>query len=174
MHSLRTTITANQAEGRTTNTCVCCAVCVFILMHVCSTYKYDTRIRIGVECLRACDHAMATMHELQLPLLVFHSTADTLTDPDGSKLLVDTVQVCAEGTGMEGGGQGELGSIGGPGHSQSMLAFILWCSGLCALRAQEGVKDPARHALQSILLFFSWHGCHSDCGQNVTCGRLLR
>ena len=59
----------------------------------CSTFSYDTRVRIGVECLRACDGAMTNMHKLQLPLLVFHSTADTLTDPDGSKLLVDSVKV---------------------------------------------------------------------------------
>lgn len=57
------------------------------------TYKYDTRIRVGVECLRACDSLMANMQKLELPLLVFHSTADTLTDPDGSKLLVSTVKV---------------------------------------------------------------------------------
>lgn len=36
---------------------------------------------------------MSGMHKLQLPLLVFHSTADTLTDPDGSKLLVSTAKV---------------------------------------------------------------------------------
>jgi hypothetical protein len=48
---------------------------------------------VGVECLRACDAVMASMHKLQLPLLVFHSTADTLTDPDGSKLLVSTSKV---------------------------------------------------------------------------------
>jgi alpha-beta hydrolase superfamily lysophospholipase len=38
---------------------------------------------------------MANMQQLELPLLVFHSTADTLTDPDGSKLLVSTVKVRA-------------------------------------------------------------------------------
>lgn len=56
------------------------------------TYKYDTRIRVGVECLRACDSVLASMHKLERPLLVFHSIADTLTDPDGSKLLVDSVK----------------------------------------------------------------------------------
>lgn len=58
-----------------------------------STYGYDTRIRVGVQCIRACDAVMASMHELKLPLLVFHSTADTLTDPDGSKMLYAAVKV---------------------------------------------------------------------------------
>jgi len=67
---------------------------LLLLLH--STYKYDTRIRVGVECLRACDSVLASMHKLERPLLVFHSIADTLTDPDGSKLLVDSVKVCVQ------------------------------------------------------------------------------
>lgn len=58
-----------------------------------STYNYDTRIRSGVELMRACDSVLSRMQQLKMPLLVFHSTKDTLTDPDGSKLLVDSVKV---------------------------------------------------------------------------------
>lgn len=43
--------------------------------------------------MRACDSVLSRMQQLKMPLLVFHSTKDTLTDPDGSKLLVDSVKV---------------------------------------------------------------------------------
>jgi alpha-beta hydrolase superfamily lysophospholipase len=66
-----------------------------------STYGYDTRVRVGVECLRACDGAAAAMHRLTLPLLVFHSSKDTLTDPDGSKALHAAAKVTGGGGGQQ-------------------------------------------------------------------------
>eukprot|EP00878_Enallax_costatus_P013172 GHUV01013769.1.p1 GENE.GHUV01013769.1~~GHUV01013769.1.p1 ORF type:complete len:163 (+),score=46.27 GHUV01013769.1:797-1285(+) len=52
------------------------------------TYHYNTRVRVGVECLRACDRLLARMHGLEVPFMVVHSVKDDMTDPDGSKLLV--------------------------------------------------------------------------------------
>lgn len=56
-------------------------------------YHFDARVRVGVECIRACDAALAGMHRLSCPLLVAHSERDDMTDPDGSKLLVATAKV---------------------------------------------------------------------------------
>ncbi|WIA30766.1 hypothetical protein OEZ86_000826 [Tetradesmus obliquus] len=52
------------------------------------TYHYNTRVRMGVECNRMCDTVLREMHQLACPLLVVHSIKDNMTDPDGSKMLV--------------------------------------------------------------------------------------
>lgn len=57
------------------------------------TYHYNTRVRVGVECLRACDRLLANMHKLDVPFKVVHSVKDDMTDPDGSKLLVQQAKV---------------------------------------------------------------------------------
>eukprot|EP00878_Enallax_costatus_P021616 GHUV01022901.1.p1 GENE.GHUV01022901.1~~GHUV01022901.1.p1 ORF type:complete len:168 (-),score=33.94 GHUV01022901.1:663-1166(-) len=57
------------------------------------TYHYNTRVRVGVECLRACDRLLARMHGLEVPFMVVHSVKDDMTDPDGSKLLVQQAKV---------------------------------------------------------------------------------
>lgn len=57
------------------------------------TYHHNTRVRVGVECLRAADRLMANLHNLDVPFLVIHSQKDDMTDPDGSKLLVQQAKV---------------------------------------------------------------------------------
>jgi hypothetical protein len=42
-----------------------------------------------------CDKVLRGMHQLACPLFVVHSTKDNMTDPDGSKLLVDAAKVGA-------------------------------------------------------------------------------
>jgi hypothetical protein len=61
------------------------------------TYSYPLRVRIGVECVTACDDLCAKMHQLQLPLLAVHSEFDTMTDPEGSKQLYARAQVGGDG-----------------------------------------------------------------------------
>lgn len=46
-------------------------------------------MRNAAEYLRATEHVMAHLHHLQLPLLSFHSENDTMTDPDGSRALIE-------------------------------------------------------------------------------------
>jgi esterase/lipase len=48
---------------------------------------------MGVECNRMCDKVLRDMHQLACPLLVVHSIKDNMTDPDGSKVLVNAAQV---------------------------------------------------------------------------------
>ncbi|KAI8465248.1 MAG: Alpha/Beta hydrolase protein [Monoraphidium minutum] len=52
------------------------------------TYHYPTRVRIAAQLLAACDWLGPRMRGVAAPLLVFHSENDTMTDPDGSKLLL--------------------------------------------------------------------------------------
>ena len=60
------------------------------------TYSYPLRVRIGVECMAACDDLCGKMHLLKLPLLAVHSLKDTMTDPEGSKQLCARAQVRQE------------------------------------------------------------------------------
>jgi esterase/lipase len=48
---------------------------------------------MGVECNRMCDTVLRDMHQLACPLFVVHSTKDNMTDPDGSKMLVNAAKV---------------------------------------------------------------------------------
>ncbi|KAK9850770.1 hypothetical protein WJX84_004174 [Apatococcus fuscideae] len=46
-----------------------------------------TRVRVASEYLRASKNVLKRMHTFTFPFLCFHSEEDTLTDPEGSKLL---------------------------------------------------------------------------------------
>lgn len=59
------------------------------------TYHYDTRVRVGVECLRACGRLLARIPQLDVPFMVVHSVKDDMTDPNGSKLLAKQAKVRA-------------------------------------------------------------------------------
>lgn len=48
-------------------------------------YVGGTRARTGSEILKACQFFEAHFHEVVAPLLIFHGTADELTDPEGSR-----------------------------------------------------------------------------------------
>jgi alpha-beta hydrolase superfamily lysophospholipase len=52
-------------------------------------YYGRTLARTGYEMLEASARLRATMHRLRLPLYVTHGTADRLTDPAGSRALVE-------------------------------------------------------------------------------------
>lgn len=51
------------------------------------TMHSHTRIRNAYEFIQACSRTMERLHEIDAPFLVFHSEADTMCDPDGSKAL---------------------------------------------------------------------------------------
>ncbi len=54
-----------------------------------------TRVRVASEYLRATKKVLNRMHTYCFPFLCFHSEQDTLTDPEGSKLLLERSQVRA-------------------------------------------------------------------------------
>lgn len=50
-------------------------------------YHKGTLAKTGAEIIRATQKIQAKMEMLRLPMLIFHGTADGLTDPEGSKQL---------------------------------------------------------------------------------------
>ncbi len=50
-------------------------------------YHKGTLAKTGAEIIRATQKIQAKMEMLRLPMLIFHGTADRLTDPEGSKQL---------------------------------------------------------------------------------------
>lgn len=56
-------------------------------------YHGRTKARMGAELLRAGDEARSRLHELAVPFLVFHGTADPLATPAWSKRLYERAAV---------------------------------------------------------------------------------
>ena len=52
-------------------------------------YSGGLRPRVGAEVLRVAEHVQAHADALTLPLYLFHGTGDTITDPEGSRLLYE-------------------------------------------------------------------------------------
>mmetsp|Transcript_23017 Transcript_23017/g.39555 ORF Transcript_23017/g.39555 Transcript_23017/m.39555 type:complete len:431 (+) Transcript_23017:190-1482(+) len=50
-------------------------------------YKGPVRARTGYELIKTADNIQANMHTITVPFLVMHGTADSTTDPEGSKSL---------------------------------------------------------------------------------------
>ncbi len=55
-------------------------------------YQGATRARTGAEILNAMQRIQAEADKLTLPLLIFHGTADRITDPAGSQLVYERAQ----------------------------------------------------------------------------------
>ena len=55
-------------------------------------YQGATRARTGAEILNAMQRIQAAAYKLTLPLLIFHGTADRITDPAGSQMVYDRAQ----------------------------------------------------------------------------------
>ncbi len=55
-------------------------------------YHGRVQARTGAELLRACQRIQARQHELEMPFLVIHGTADALTSPDASQRLYDAAR----------------------------------------------------------------------------------
>lgn len=54
----------------------------------------NTRVRNASEYLKATEYAMNNLDKIELPMILFHSENDTMTDSDGSKQLYLRAKVC--------------------------------------------------------------------------------
>lgn len=52
-------------------------------------------MRVGNEYMRITEHIRKEMHNVETPLIIFHSELDTMCDADGSKQLYLQAKVCA-------------------------------------------------------------------------------
>ena len=50
-------------------------------------YHGNTRANVAKECVDSTDWLVNNMHQMKFPFLTFHSSNDSMTDPEGSAML---------------------------------------------------------------------------------------
>ncbi|GFR46888.1 hypothetical protein Agub_g8529 [Astrephomene gubernaculifera] len=98
-------------------------------------YHEPTRVRNAQEYLRATEWLTRHQGQLGAPLLVFHSEGDTMTDPEGSRRLVEQ----AKSTDKQFVAPPNMWHVllKEPGHEQLELQILEWLDKRCTAPPQQ-------------------------------------
>jgi len=89
-------------------------------------WRKGVRARLGHELLQASKQIQERCSSISLPILILHGTADRLTDPKGSQLLMEKAASSDKQLIMSDGGYHELHND--PGKEEIMQQIVDWMS----------------------------------------------